>query len=121
MLLQCAPGANFKPVLDMLDKVLMYRKLAEGAAATANGAKPAPGKQQQHQKPAQHAQRPAPAQQQKVGCGWLIHMLAHSMSTIEQLRVAQLQEGWQCDCMATLTCKESVLQSGTKTVGSVSV
>lgn len=56
--LLCAPGANFKPVLDMLDKVLAHRKAAEvAAAAAAANAKAAAGKQQQ--RPASGQQRPA--------------------------------------------------------------
>lgn len=55
---QCAPGANFKPVLDMLEKVLHYHKAAEAAAA---------GKSD---KAAANQQKPGsqrPSQQNKVG------------------------------------------------------
>lgn len=71
-LLQCAPGANFTPVLQMVDKVLAARKQLEaagvkpGAQAAAKAAKGPPGQQQRQ--PGQ----PHP-QQQKVSAAW-VHM-----------------------------------------------
>jgi hypothetical protein len=73
---QCAPGANFKPVLELLDKVLIARKQIEAAQAAAAGklgtaaAGGKPGQQQQRGTAATAAaakgQKPDGQQQQKV-------------------------------------------------------
>lgn len=66
--LQCAPGADFRPMLAMVDRVMAARREMQAAAAKGAAAKPAagqqrpgqPGSQQPQQKVsscAQHAQR----------------------------------------------------------------
>jgi hypothetical protein len=73
--MQCAPGADFRPVLAMVDRVLAARKGVDAARAAA--AKAAPGKPAAGQPRPGHLQQP----QQKVGgaCGQVCAQTGSSM------------------------------------------